>query len=474
MLCLINNKRAAQQYFELPFNTSPQFNTQVRCNIVKYADTVNSFNMAPLPVGWRYKRCWTTHLIKTCYITIGGEIIWKSSKEWQQMNNLIFENKDKELIFDYDADTRTILSNEEHEVIVEPINLKNAIVSGYGIPIICLPYSEVHFIIEFGSLMDCIESYNTNPLPLNPHHNMYMNNCTLIGLYTYLDIDERRILATRQFPAGKITKHNNTSYQITTKANRYANIYQNLLCSAVYIHITDINDNELPRQILKNIKVKINNRERHNYSGLQSRHQIRNNLPHPTKTNNKSQNLYYISYWPGRTNELGAEQGLNLSRIEIYTMEFEYENWVPNDLQFKISINHRTQNILQVESGMAGIKYAFNNCNFLMLQAPPEIPAPPTGPGPAPVPPPERMLQFPNTTQQIQVNADDTCMISHNTFREGESVDQCKQCNKVFTTIMLSQWLSTRNRHQHKCIHCSQVYNINTFIRGKAHIVGPL
>jgi len=62
-------------------------------------------------------------------------------------------------------------------------------------------------------------------------------------------------------------------------------------------------------------------------------------------------------------------------------------------------------------------------------------------------------------------------MISYSPFENGELVDQCNQCKKVFTTAMLQKWLSTRNPHQHKCIVCSKEYNINTFKRGKAHIV---
>ena len=83
-------------------------------------------------------------------------------------------------------------------------------------------------------------------------------------------------------------------------------------------------------------------------------------------------------------------------------------------------------------------------------------------------------LTFPNTDQLIHVSAEDVCMISEKPFKNGELVDQCNQCKKVFTTAMLQQRLSTRNPDEHKCIHCSKEYNTNTFIRGKAHILARL
>jgi len=446
------NKKAAQEYVEIRFDTDTAFNRTLISRIPRHADTVNSihlkFNMAPLPQGWRYKRCWANHLIKNCRIEVGGFIVWQTKKEWLQMYNLIFENKNKELTFDYDAETRIELSKFKHEVIIEPINIKDLIVSEYGIPLIKLQYQEVKFIVELGSLIDCIESYNDNPEPLNEYRNIYLLNLNVLILYTFLDLNERRELALRNIE--KITKHNDTSSIITTKENTNFKIDQSLICPAAYIHITDAQGNELPRQILKNLIVKISGLTRHDLSGFQSRHLVRNNLPHATKANNESQNLYYISYWPGRTNQEGAEQGINFSRIDTYSIEFEYENWVPNDLQFKISINHRTQNILHFIGGMTG---------FLDINMGTSIV------------PYNQELEFPDTDQLIEVKADDICMISHIRFEEGESVDQCNQCKKVCTTAMLKLWLATRNPHQHKCIHCSKEYNTNTFKRGKAHIV---
>jgi hypothetical protein len=377
------------------------------------------------------------------------------------MKEFIFENKNKELTFDYDENTRTKLSREEHEVIIEPINLKDVLCNNkIGIPLIKLVYHEVRIIVNFGSLDDCIEPIGDNPPPII-NQNQYMLEGDIIGLYTSYDTEERRRIALSR--AHYITKHNNTLSGIISKQHRFIGINVERICSAAYIHITDMNGNEIPRQVLNSIRLNINNCIS-KFSGFQSRHQMRNNLPHITKPNNESKNLYYISYWPGRTNQRGAEQGLNLSHIDSYRFEIEFENWVPDDIQYKIHINHRSQNILRMMSGMAGLQFEYGNNRIIGIQDHPIETLPRA----------LASLTFPNTDQLIQVSADDVCMISEKPFKNGELVDQCNQCKKVFTTAMLQQRLSTRNPDEHKCIHCSKEYNTNTFIRGKAHIVARL
>jgi hypothetical protein len=463
----LQNRNCSQEYINTQFRGEVGFDKICVSTITRNTDSIQSISlrlrMAALPEGWRYKRCWTNFLIKRMEIEIGGAKIWESTGDWLKMKEFIFENKNKELTFDYDADTRTKLSREEHEVIVEPINLKEVLCNDeIGIPLIMLVYHEVRIIVNFGSLDDCIEPIGDNPPPII-NQNQYMLEADIIGLYIYYDTDERRRIALSR--AQYITKHNNTHSGIISKHNRFIHIDGNNVCSAVYVHITDMNGNEIPRQVLKTIKVKTNNMYRHNLTGFQLRHQMRNNLPHITKPNNESKNLYYISYWPGRTNQRGAEQGLNLSRIESYRFEIEFENWVPDDIQYKIHINHRSQNILRMMSGMAGLRFVPGGNGIMNIQDHPII---------VPQLPAATPLKFPNTDQLIQVTADDICMISHSSFENGELVDQCNQCKKVFTTAMLKQWLSTRNPDQHKCIHCSKEYNTNTFIRGKAHIVARL
>jgi hypothetical protein len=303
------------------------------------------------------------------------------------------------------------------------------------------------------------------------NENQYMLEGHLIGVYTYYDTDERMALATEQAPGGYITKHNNTHSGIISKHNRFIHINENTVCSAAYVHITDMNGNEIPRQVVKGIKVKTNHTYRHNLTGFQSRHQMRNNMPHSTKPNNESQNLYYISYWTGRTNQRGAEQGFNLSRVESYSFEIEFEDWVLNNIEYKIHINHRNQNLIQFSHGIAGLRFVPGDNGIMNIQDHPIEIVRAAEAAQAVVAAVVVALVFPNTEQLIQVCNDDICMISHSSFENGELVDQCNQCKQVFTTAMLKQWLSTRNPHQHKCIHCSCPYNTNTFKRGKAHIV---
>jgi len=347
-----NNANCTQDYIELPFGGVVGFDKICVSTITRKGNSIQSISlrlrMAALPEGWRYKRCWTNFLIKRMEIKIGEYKMWESTGDWLKMKELIFENKNKELTFDYDVETRNILSRQEHEVIVEPINLKELLCNKIGIPLIMIMDHEVSVRFYFGSLHDCIEPSASMAEPII-NENQYMLQGHLIGLYTYYDTDERRFLAMRDIPTGYITKHNYTNSGIITKQNRFIQIDGKMICSAAYIHITDMNGNEIPRQVVKQLKVKLNNNiDRHNLTGFQSRHQMRNNMPHSTKPNNESQNLYYISYWPGRTNERGAEQGLNLSHINLYSFEIEFEDWIPNNIEYKIHINHRTQNIMRM------------------------------------------------------------------------------------------------------------------------------
>jgi hypothetical protein len=476
-----NNRNCSQEYINIPFNREVGFNKICESTIPPNADSIQSISlrlrMAALPDGWRYKQCWTNFLIKRIEIEIGGSKIWEATGDWLKMKELIFKNENKELTFDYDADTRTNLSRQEHEVIVEPINLKELLCNEIGISLIMLAFHEVRVKVDFRSLQDCIEP--SFPMPPIINENQYMLEGHLIGMYTYYDTDERRgFVNNEQGRNGYITKHNNTHSGIISKHNRFIRINGYHICSAAYIHITDMYGNEIPRQVVKAIKVETNGRYRHNLRGFQSRHQMRNKMPHPTKPNNESQNLYYISYWPGRTNQRGAEQGLNLSCVDIYSFEIEFEDWVLNNIEYKIHINHRSQNIIRYMNGMAGLLFEYGGNGVMNIQDHPirEVIAPVAAApvAAAPVAAAPVALVFPNTEQLIQVYNDDICMISHSPFENGELVDQCNQCKKVFTTAMLQQWLSTRNRHQHKCIHCSCAYNTDTFKRGKAHIVAIL
>ena len=469
-----NNNNCSQDYINIPFSEGVGFYKRCVSTITRNADSIQSISlrlrMAALPEGWRYKRCWTNFLIKRIDIEIGGSKIWESTGDWLKMRELIFENENKELTFDYDADTRTTLSKQEHEVIVEPIILKELLCNKIGIPLIALAFHEVKVSVDFSSLHDCIEPIDTIAQNNIGDQNQYMLEGNLIGLYTYYDVDERGGLARNQ--NGYITKHNNTHSGIISKQRRFIHINGDNICSAAYIHITDMNGNEIPRQVVKIIKVKANGMYRHNLTGFQSRHQMRNTMPHITKPNNESQNLYYISYWSGRTNQQGAEQGFNLSRVNTYSFEIEFQDWIPNNIEYKIYINHRNQNRIQIMNGMAGLMYQSYGNHIINIQDHPiEPPPPPPPPPPRVLPKPIVELLFRNTDQLIQVTADDICMISHSPFENGELVDQCNQCKIVFTTAMLKQWLSTRNPHQHKCIHCSKEYNTNTFKRGKVHIV---
>jgi hypothetical protein len=239
-------------------------------------------------------------------------------------------------------------------------------------------------------------------------------------------------------------------------------IHAELLCSAAYIWITDEHDAELPSQIVDNIKVLFNGNTRHDFTGHQSRFIVRDELPHQTLPNTKSQNLYNISYFSGRVEENGIEQGANFSRLDNYSIKFNFSQAAPP--RIKIHMIHRAQNTMRVMHGMAGLVFMLESFRISFQ----------------PVERPSRPLlsdyvkpEFQNTDQLIDVQEDDkTCLITYQDFEEGDIVQQCLNCKKVMTSSHLDTWYSHPDRRKdQKCIHCRQPYNANTFRKGKVHLV---
>lgn len=287
-------------------------------------------------------------------------------------------------------------------------------------------------------MLDCIEQY-ADTLPLGGDENQYLLGCYAIGQYVYLDTDERRNLA-RHPPKNTITKHNNTHAFLVNK-NCKLKITEGLITSATYIHVTDEHGNEVPRTILKNIVVKIDGINRMSLTPIESKYN--QSLPHKTRPN-ESHNLYYISYWSGRTNSQGAEQGLNSGRLNYYAIELQFEDWVPNS-KFKVVISHRSQNTLQIKSGMVELAPHSSVSRV------------------------DSSFDDLDPDQIIDILADVLCPIMYAPFEENVVVDKCNQCKNIFTSSAL---LSAFNiSKSFLCPVCRQPHNTSTFVRGKAHIL---
>lgn len=454
-----------EEYIHIDTRENIGFNKTVSFLFTRYGDTIKGllFNikMNPAPQGWHYKQSWYTHFFKHIDLTIGGAVIFSINSQMLQMEQLIHgESGPKELTFNYPTiNERIEKSRNSHEVIVEPLKLSKLIHSGL-IRMICLAHHEVRIIIRTGSLDDILERDGTAVhIPIQEPHDTFIQSFKPTGLYQYLDTDPRRTMARN--PHQDIIKQNCYMSEETSTNQRTDLIFnQENICPAVYIWVTDQNNNEIPNQLVSNIKIKLNGHERINSSGLHCRHINKRNLPFPTVDNDKSQNLYYISYFSGLNSENGAENGLNTSRIDIYTCEID---WVNNiHMNVKIHIVHRTNNIFRTESGAGGVIYSGIGGNVAVNNAirnPPNAVSTPIIQG----------IEFQNIEQLINIHCDELCMLTQDKFKEGTMVDYCNQCKKAFTTELLAQWMSDKT--DKKCAHCRNPYNINTFKRGKIHLV---
>jgi hypothetical protein len=459
--------RVAEEYVQ--HDCHLQFNSNKEFRFIRNADTISKilFNikLAPAPRGYCWKENWYNHFFKRISLQIANSTIFSKISEMLQMDQLIHGTRGaKELCFDYTKQERMRLSREPHEVIVEPLKLSELIHSGI-IRMVALQFNDFKVVIETARLEDCLEQEGTlvrPPLPEN--QNAFILQSSSSVLFQFLDNDARRAMA--QTPYTDVIKQHSYTYE-TVNTNQQSNLRlnENNVCSAAYLWITDENNNEIPRQLVSNIRVQINNHDRLNLSGLHCRHINKNSMPHTTVDNSISQNLYYISYYPrGGTQPNGAEQGLNLLGIDNYDWKIQW-NQLPQNQNVKLHIVHRTNNILWTGGGIARLQFmdgiqirdgaprpAFQPIVYQLIDQPP--------------------LEFLNTDQLIDIQYDELCMLTHNTFTEGVEIDYCLGCKKGFTTELLNMWFTASDGK--KCIHCARPYNTTTFKRGKVHLIGMI
>lgn len=478
--------RAARELIDLnPDNGEIGWNKKLTYTIARNADVVNKLNLSvrvgAAPDGFRWKRCWPLYFVKKFTLTIGGQEIWttnsdllrmkylidglQTSQDWQSvLPNVPLEmtQTPSECLFDFGDEERTRLSTTPHDIYFEPLSLHELIQMEHKIPLVCLAFHDVQLLLETGSFEDCVERIGERDQHMVPMPQV--QKCVFSTLFTFLDIEERRVIA-RTNPTTQ-TKHLNHASEIFEKpANGPLRIYSSASnhCSAAYIWITDEAGNEIPDQVLENLEIKFNNQTRQVLSGFQSRMGMRPLLPHPTLSNTKSQNLYYISYYPGRKDADGFEQGVNFGRIDAHGINFTFYPEAPQ--RMKIHLVHRDQSKLQFTHGMAGLVYGMHalligNMEHLRQRAQALVAATQT---------PATVI-FENTDQAINIAADEkSCMITWVNFKEGDVVQQCLQCKKIMNSDAMDKWMKDHPRNQ-KCVHCQRPYNATTFRKGKAHL----
>ncbi len=477
--------RRVRETFELGPRERPrvEWAHTITFPLLRNADIVSKLDIgvrvAAAPQGYRWKRCWPLFFVKKLALEIGGNPIWTTNSDTLRMRYLIdgiqtnndwhalLQNAPLEMtqtppecLFDFGEEERTRLSAKPHEVLFEPLCLAELIQSKYKIPLICLAYHEVRLVLETSTLEECLEPIGVERPPLPVAQNELIEKCNFSGSYAYVQSPERRSMAHNEYET--LTKHHNHCAGVFEKPlggslRTYVRAFG--YCSAAYIWITDEAGNELPTQVLEKLKVSFMGYTREELTGFQSRMSVRQELPHPTLPNTKSQNLYYISYYPGRADMNGLEQGANFARINTVSIDFSFFAEAPQ--RMKINLVHREQNKLKMMTGLGGLVYE----SYPLLISTQRVPHPHD---PPPPPPPQ---PFQNEDQLIEIYKDEPrCMITWTDFEEGEAVQQCLRCKKVMNSDAIDAWIQQRP-HNKKCIHCQGPYSTTTFRKGRAHLV---
>lgn len=481
----IQNK-ATQEFIDLDeLQNRYGWNKQLQYIVQRQADTFDKLNfkckMGPAPEGYRWKNCWPFYFIKKLKFSIGGgQTIWETNTAALRMKYLIDGLRvanhwaspttpleaiktPAECIFDYNEEERTRLSRESHEIFFEPLPLGELIHEKYKVCLLNLAFHEVRVFLETGNIEDCLEPIQEDVNPLVPDDTLFQR-CGFNGLYTFLDTDERRGVARQEIlTETKHFGHCSNTFEIPQTRTIETILTADTLASAAYIWITDTEGNEIPTQVIDEMKIMFNHQRRETLTGFQSRTAVRQTLPHPTLPNTKSQNLYYISYFSGRIEANGLEQGANLRRIDEYTIKFTFNEGVPQNI--KINVVHRGQNTLRFVHGMAGLVYIQGNDDIRLYVPGAQAALRAYMMGGFQV----EEIKFENTDQLIDIPEDEkACMITYEPFKENDVVQKCNTCKKVFDSNALDNWMKTRSNR--KCIYCQGPYNATSFCKGKAHL----
>ncbi len=478
---------AVREVFDLTSRDPIGWNKQLQYVISRNGDLLTKMNLSlrvgAAPQGYRWKRCWPLFFVKKLSLSIGGQEMFTTNTDTLRMKYLIdglqtsydwqsvlpqapleMTQTPPECLFDFGDEERTRLSMAAHEVYFEPLSLSELIQMKYKIPLVSLAFHEVRLQLETGSLADCLEPIGEERPILNNDASL-LQKCVFSNLYTFLDIEERRAVCQGTHETQtKYFRHASGIFEKPAQGGSPLKLYSSASnqCSAAYVWVTDESGNEIPQQVIDRIRVMFNGHSRQEHSGFESRMAVRQLLPHPTLPNTKSQNLYYISYYPGRTEINGFEQGANFGRIDHHGIELHLSEGAPQ--RVKVNLVHREQNTLMVMSGMAGLRYATHSLEI--GNHPPQHPR-------TQVQQASQMtstIQFQNTDQLIDIYVDQkACIITMEDFEEGEVVQQCRTCKKVMNSDALDRWV--RERSAKTCIHCRSPYSSSTFRKGKAHLL---
>ena len=475
------------------FHTSPLiFHERNQFTIQRVGDVIKSiyfqFKMAALPSGWIYKNKWTNHAFEELELVMGGMSILKKTKDHAHIANLIFPaDTDRHLCFDYTLEERRQKSLQTHETIYQ-FDITD-IFGDHGIPLVALTYHEVSVRFKLSDLSDCIERDPLSVVVIPPVPANIIISCTPQSEVLFLEHTVRRQVTERPQEINSITYGLSNIVTAGLSEEDQLFIRQSGICSSAYIHITNEDGSEIAEQVLADIEVRFSGMTRFALTAFQCRQQVRQWLPHATRENDVSQNLYYISYHtsPYNTEESGSETegGLNLNRIDRYTLCLTYNRPVEERHRMKISIMHRMHNTFITSNGLGGLRRAVSTPVLQTLAQyeqynseqqiqdreirsrlgwQPRVTARRSIHDPA-VSGSVAILHTSDTTILI-IPEDAGCIITMEPIVDDTDVVQCQQCMKIATLAAMNEWF-TRSK---TCPCCRGKHMDVQFVTGKAKI----
>lgn len=466
---------ASQDFRNIPF--SIKWNDTESILIKRVGDIINTFSismkMGPAPPGYRWKQRWPYFFLKSFVLKIGEVPYWTIHSETLQMQYLIHGAKESaECIFDYDANERTVRSKASHNICFQLIRLED-ILPFSKIPLITLTQELPKLELETASLSDCLEpianTFQSTDLDdeILKYQNTILQDTSIIVSRIFLDHAERSDLKKLENTRNSYSSYHYDykTFHISSKEKLQHKLLlddiQNI-CSTAYIWVTDMSGNEIPQQAVKTIEVFTHGSSRHTLDGFQSRYLPSNQLAHSVVPNDKSKNLYYISYYAGRKGKDGVEYGYNLSRVDNYRIVIDLYKGISSDkliihvvhriqkpiLFYKGKVSYRYQSIQTSEEGQRHLTKVFNFKQEIPIQT--KI---------------TKTEVLSDSEVTIITTLKHRCGLTKNEIENGYPIAHCNGCKTYYEADAILDWIE---KNEKKCPKCSIPYDSPDFLKGLA------
>lgn len=333
------------------------------------------------------------YIIKDMYIEIDGEIIDKQNGEWLQIwNELSLPigkiNAYNKLIGDIEELTNYDNTTKNSHKLYIPLQFWFCKYISAALPLVALNHTDIYLHVELNKLEDCAywEDYTEFRRPrrytghIPARASTPSLDCKILAQYIYVEKSERKQLHEQkhEYLIDTINYNNSILFNKTSVVDNKITIapFFNNSCKEIfwviqqdsYIDGTRTNkekvyhyyglENDGSKNIIKQLKIKLNNRNRESYKFGSYYNYV---SPYKRHTSSPSSGIYSYSFclYPELQQPSGS---LNLSKIDELFIIIELDQ----DMIDKMNNNNEKlrcrfycmgQNILRIMSGMAGLAF---------------------------------------------------------------------------------------------------------------------